>query len=217
MVSDRLTLRKSSGWPTVSLIFGGVIVLLIGLASLHIIIRSYVEPAKASAKASATRQVDVALAGAVSGPSGSTVVQTIRITPQTTGSAPPSSPIVAQPASPSPAPTVREAQPEPRSGWAMATPPTWLATVDAGAGLGVPTEVGPSAPIADTIPQPKAAGLAAATALALLPRPLAEVPALETPQAAQQVAQLEDVPLPRVRPKTPAPRPKASSRKHRRR
>jgi hypothetical protein len=173
-----------------SLIVGGCVVFLVGFVSLHSVLRSFAEPPKAPAP----RRLGMALAGATAGlGSASTVVQTIRITPQSAAASP------APAASPS-APARRQSRPEPRGAWAMGAPPTWLATVDAAAGLGLPAEVDPAAPIADTIARPKVVGLAAVTALALPPRTLAQAPASD----ATQVAEVEDVPMPRARPKPPA-------------
>lgn len=87
------------------------------------------------------------------------------------------------------APPVARLEP-PRGPWAMATPPTWLTTVDPAAGLGPPASVDAGAPIADTVPRPQAVGLAAVTALVLPP---------------QTLAARVSVPLPR-------PRPPASTR-----
>jgi hypothetical protein len=76
----------------------------------------------------------------------------------------------------------------------MAAPPTWLATVDAAAGLGFPTEVDPAAPISDTLARPAVVGLAAVTALV--------VPPLHSSASVSP----NDVPLPRPRPSV-TPRP----------
>ena len=162
-MGDRLTLRTSRVWPMVGLIVGASFIFLVAFVALHAVIRSYVGPSKSAAAS----RLELALAGSAAGLATSSAV-----IPAANAAAAP----------PDPA----ERPDPPRGVWAMATPPTWLATVDAAAGLGVPTAV--DAPVADTLAPPAVAGLAAASALAIPP-----------PMLAVQPAAIR-VPLPRPRP-----------------
>jgi hypothetical protein len=163
-VGDRLTLRRSSVWPMVGLIVGSVVIFLVAFVALHSVIRSYVEPSKAPAP----RRLELALVGSTAGLASSAAVVPA--------------------AKAAGAPPVPAARPDSLKGgvWAMATLPTWLATVDPAAGLGVPASVDAKAPIADSVARPTVVGLAAVSALAIAPM------ALATPEHA--------VPLPRPRP-----------------
>jgi hypothetical protein len=170
-VGHRLTLRRGSVWPMVGFIVGTAVVLLVVVA-LYPDIRSYLEPSKAPA----SRRLELALAGNAAGLASSAAVIP-----------------AAKAASAPPAPAAR---PEPMAGvWAMALPPTWLTTVDAAAGLGVPTAVEASVPIADTLPRPSVVGLAAVSALVIAPQ------------------HFDTSALPRA---VPLPRPRPPKSKHRR-
>jgi hypothetical protein len=107
VVGNRVTLRSGSLLPAIGLVAGVVLIFSVAFMSLFALIRTYVEPVKASAP----RRVEVALAGATAGLGTATsVIPTARAA--TAPQAPP------------------QTTDQPRGIWAMSAPPTWLASVD---------------------------------------------------------------------------------------